>query len=527
MTQLGLQGIESSLNLTKLLSVEASASFLGGLFGASAEVKISQNQDINSYYTYSLVQVNVINPPRLLRNPRLKDAARDVLVEQGWQEFAAQYGWEYIEGVITGGSYYALIEIQTTNEVQQQNVKTKLGAYYGLFKLSGEVETALKEATKDTATNVYVAQSGGVGDPVETTLDAMIQQARDFAAIAEKEPVSIAAITADYRGTVPLPSGVPAPDSLPRRRRIDTLTDLGNEYLKLRDYRANLAYVLDHLADFDDFRELDEQQLQEKRQEYQSELEATAAEINNVTQQASRCSDNISQCETYTPTIHPKPLPRIGGELMNMKQMEEQLAALRDTVSKLSTGGQHFSQIVVKQTPAGASDPNSSMGWIVSTKQQPPYLNWAHDRNGAEPAKRYGYIQGGDYGNSKQFVVQADREIKSRLNLASRDLVEITGEEQGVFVSGPRLSVQGDLLVNGEIRGNLRLIGQYTWHQGQPHTRMCHSSEGIAVLSAVQGKFEGGGEMVNVYRNDNDGYWYLGGRSGQSGVYAEALCYGK
>src|SRR6185437_16801765 len=108
-----LESVTSSRELSQKLNVAASASFKGA-WGVSAEFSLSSTKEVNQYYTYALIRCSVINPPRTLRNPRLKPEARDVLENQGWEAFAAAYGWEYVEGFIDGGTYYALLEMHTS-----------------------------------------------------------------------------------------------------------------------------------------------------------------------------------------------------------------------------------------------------------------------------------------------------------------------------------------------------------------------------------------------------------------------------
>lgn len=63
---------------------------------------------------------------------------------------------------------------------------------------------------------------------------------------------------------------------------------------------------------------------------------------------------------------------------------------------------------------------------------------------------------------------------------------------------------------------------EFHWHQGENHVRMYPSSQCFAFLTKVTGRFEGGGEAVEIYAKD--GFWYLGGGSAQIGVAAVARC---
>ena len=53
--------------------------------------------------------------------------------------------------------------------------------------------------------------------------------------------------------------------------------------------------------------------------------------------------------------------------------------------------------------------------------------------------------------------------------------------------------------------------------------KVIHKDEGFCVLASLGGHFAGFGEYVRVYLDDQDGYWYLGGDSHQSGVGATAI----
>lgn len=117
---------------------------------------MSSTKEVNQYYTYALIRCHVLNPPRTLRNPKLKQDARDLLVNQGWGAFAAAYGWEYVEGFIDGGTYYALLEVHTSSEAEQRDVAGKLSGYYGPFSASAKFESALKDIQKSLAINVSV-----------------------------------------------------------------------------------------------------------------------------------------------------------------------------------------------------------------------------------------------------------------------------------------------------------------------------------------------------------------------------------
>ena len=444
---LRLESITSSRELTERLEVDAHASLAMPKWGLSAEFKLTNSRAINNYYTYALVRVVVENPPEFVRAPRLKPEAAALLAERGWEGFSALYGWEYVEGVITGGSYYALIEIQTENQTTQKDVKTKLSGFYGPFKADASLTLALKDIAKTTTMNVLVMQSGGTGDPLEVTLETMVEQARTFPQVARATPVQIAVVTNDYATSVPLPPRIPAPDALPRLRQRDTLVDLGREYLRLRDYAANARFVLDHLPEFDEYREFDGAALAAKRRQFTTSLAAAGKERDRIVGLAERCAESYKLCATFVPKVQSLELPTIKGQLMQLKQMEDKLVALEQELAQLRGGSRPVRHLRVSASPQGETDRNSNMMWIESSKDEPPYVSLAHSRNGAPPT-RYGYVHVGDFGDRKEFALVADNGAQMAFHAPTVVVnAELRLRPGGVVTSAGRMHITGGELL--------------------------------------------------------------------------------
>ncbi len=79
-----------------------------------------------------------------------------------------------------------------------------------------------------------------------------------------------------------------------------------------------------------------------------------------------------------------------------------------------------------------------------------------------------------------------------------------------------------------DTRASFRLSGapgggdQFYWAQDRAQTWMIPVSEGVCMLTGVDGHLAGGGESVSV--TQESGYWVLGGTSMQDGVAATAQC---
>lgn len=329
-TQLELLSITSRKELAQAMNVSASASFKSVGGGISGEAKFVQSREINSYYTYALVKVVVTNPPMLIYNAEFTPKATELLVKHGWNKFEASYGAEYVDGYISGGSYYGLIEIQTTDSKSQMDAQAKLSGHYGGFSGSAEISGSLKEISADTHINVFVHRVGGdSSEKLATTVEPMIEQAVLFADQAKKYPVPFIALIADYKSTIPLPD-IQDSDSLSMRHQRDCLKELGERYLDLQDYADTLKFVLKHLNGFAEFKGRDEDQV---RKEFQSSLDSANQEIDEIVNKATACSDDFTKCELHTPKTQFLKLP--GGDLMYLKELEEKLAQLTSQVEKL------------------------------------------------------------------------------------------------------------------------------------------------------------------------------------------------
>ncbi len=333
-TRFELLSISDSRSLSQELNVGVSASFKMG-FEASAEFGLARSKSVNSYWYYALIRCRVLNPPQIIRNKILKPEARERLVQEGWEAFSAQYGWEYVDGIITGGSYYALLEFQTSSEREKSDVGAKLSAHLGPFKVDAAFSNAMLAVADLASINVSVVRTGGSGKPVSTTVPEMLQEARDFPITARDEPVEIFALTADYKSAVVLPT-VPAPNSLPRQKQRDTLEDLGKLYVRLRDYKASVEFILDHLSDFDEFRVLEPPALTATRHQYQGSLQATAEELDEISNRARACAEDFESCSTFVSKVEQLPRPTLRGVSLNIAELEEKMRAAEQRLTELS-----------------------------------------------------------------------------------------------------------------------------------------------------------------------------------------------
>jgi hypothetical protein len=92
--------------------------------------------------------------------------------------------------------------------------------------------------------------------------------------------------------------------------------------------------------------------------------------------------------------------------------------------------------------------------------------------------------------------------------------------------SDERADIDSELLDDGiaasEISVNYHVSASPWWYQGNAPVILGSINDVFCFLTDVQGRFEGGGEVVKVYQEG--GWWKLGGQSYQEGVGGRAAC---
>lgn len=484
-----LQQITSSVELSKMLNVSASASVGFGLFSASAEVNYAQQQSVNQYSTYLLVSVEVKNPTLMMRNPRFKPEIFQLLAERGWDWFENHYGPEYMAGVVTGGSYYGLIEIKTLSKQEQQAIAVAVSASYGLFKASGSLDLKLKQAIENKELKITVLQSGGSGDPVETTLEEMITQAKNFPKLVKDHPVEFQGIFEEYRKTVPLPSAV-GESIFSRAHRLAVMEELGLKYWSCKDYRANLCYVLDNFYGFEDHLVLTPEEQTAKKARYQKDFEDVSEQLNELQRRAKACRASFNACELPTSYfVATEPLPEFSEGNMMLKQLEEQLAKVREQVNVLQSA----------VNPDENGDIRVSGKVIADDGFQAKRGDWLLRSNGNDLE-----IREPEQGNQ----VWAKFNDGKNLHLMGTPDLLVNGKV-GIGTTKPK----GKLDVNGSIRvrgGSAMVLRKYTGNRVNTRFSTRDWIATIAGFRALGGDVQehDRGDIVQVYPYERDNRWW-------------------
>lgn len=488
-----LRQITSSKELLQSLNLTASASF-AGTFSISAEARYASQQQINQYNTYLLVNVKVTNPELIIRNPKLKTETFQLLAERGWEAFEQQYGTDYLSGLVTGGSYYGLIEINTKSKEEQQEIAAAVSASYGIFKSSGQLDSKLKQAIENKELKVTILQSGGSGDSLEVGLDEMIEQARNFPQMAKQHPVPFQGIYEEYSKTVPLPPAI-GEGSLTKQHRLNVLEELGQKYLAYKDYRADLNYVLQNLPLFAEYVSFSREELDEKRARFQFDFQKVTEQMNQLERRARSCRDSAKSCELPTEYFIPtEPLPAFDGENQMLNDLQAQLEQVKTQVRELQKLQQAI-KVSGSSVGIGTSTPNAKLHVTED-------MVLGKDSNGQK------FILHSRSNGSGEFLQMTADTATGSWNW-NQGITYRRDGKVGIGTTKPQalLDIHGDVKIKGEQPFHIR---QFNGNQVNTGYSTQDWVATIAGFRALDGDIQenDSGDMAQIYAYPHEGTWW-------------------
>jgi len=109
------------------------------------------------------------------------------VLQNGQEErFRQQYGDLFVESTTTGGEFCAVIQINSSDDVQKQAIQQSIeghGGFAGIGAKAGEkLSSAISEQVKHSDLSVSIWQAGGIAPSASSDPDAVIDIARSFPA---------------------------------------------------------------------------------------------------------------------------------------------------------------------------------------------------------------------------------------------------------------------------------------------------------------------------------------------------------
>lgn len=276
------------------LSVDASAS--AGLFGGSDKFDFVQSKSLHSYSVFLVVSIEVSNATQHMLGEQLLPAAAELLSSGDNDHFLASFGDYYIKGVESGGEFFAIIEIQTSDSNDQNAISNSLDVA-GFFgdggaDLQGKFTSNFQKVTQSRSLDISSYQKGGQGEGAKqkVTPGELLDKALNFANDALAHPVPYRAELQDYVSLNP----PKPPNVIDIQNAKDVLQQLATNRNILLQFINDVTFILSNPDQFDTPKAgVDLNTLANQAREM----------INQITQAASSCMDDVHACKLIAITL--------------------------------------------------------------------------------------------------------------------------------------------------------------------------------------------------------------------------------
>ena len=194
-----LQKATSADDIRKALKIDVSVSASYGLLSGSASFDFAESSHFSSYSVYLVTSVTVQNDRQMINNIRPRPHAVDLISQGKFTQFYDEYGDYFIEGIQTGGAYYAVLEFSTQNSTELTNISAALDISYLAFKAGGDFSSSMQNIESNTDLIVHNFQMGGSDTTQPTTINDVISHAENFGSNVKDNGVPIRAFLQDYK----------------------------------------------------------------------------------------------------------------------------------------------------------------------------------------------------------------------------------------------------------------------------------------------------------------------------------------
>jgi hypothetical protein len=173
---LASEAAATTKDVATALSISGSASAGYGLISASASGSFAATTDTNTFDLFLVLSCHATYEPSFIEGPvTLLPVASNLLSQSGTQAFFASYGDQYVSGVIRGGAIHFILQVQTYNSTDTENVTAALqgGGLFGEFtgSVSSSFSSKYSQAIGQRQTKLLIDVIGGDPDLSHIDID--------------------------------------------------------------------------------------------------------------------------------------------------------------------------------------------------------------------------------------------------------------------------------------------------------------------------------------------------------------------
>jgi hypothetical protein len=277
-----------SEELLNTLSIEASASFSSGVYSGNASVKYATSKKVTRFGEYLLINEQVQNVTRFLKTIDTTPEAKKV--RKNPFNFRQKCGDQFIVGIVTGGSFSAILNASSSSENDQSSVKATFSAAAYGGKLDASTMSTFQDLVGHGRLEITILRQGP-NDNVPNDLDSIKKYAAELPSKVKPTggtPWPILMTTKGYGSLGPVIIG--AQDAY--------LDAAGVQYMRLKRLSGGLEYISAHQDLFGGF----------DQNKYQAEHDAAEQAARALFVSAETCGKDSTKCPT-APFKTPRELP--------------------------------------------------------------------------------------------------------------------------------------------------------------------------------------------------------------------------
>ncbi|MDF3067336.1 MAG: hypothetical protein K0R38_2937 [Polyangiaceae bacterium] len=201
--------LESSADVHSRLSLDASASAKFLVAGGDAKFQFAEATGLSETKVTLLAAVSVRNnawtvPPGIKFRtdvvPMLTGVAGAAPTDAQLQRFRQRCGDGFLHSYVTGGEYYAMIQVETQTKAETESIKAHIAGNYLTFSASADFEKTMSKIVSTSKTLVRTYQIGGEGTTTSPCSDVQCVAKRidEFTTAVTAKPVVFATEVKPY-----------------------------------------------------------------------------------------------------------------------------------------------------------------------------------------------------------------------------------------------------------------------------------------------------------------------------------------